>query len=395
MNIIISLAVVDGKVLAGPSNIGIYSSSDNGATWSKMDSQLNDENITDILVKGDTLFATGNRDVYISTDYGINWAKTVTHNNNFLTEIFVTDGIVFAAGWEGVYYSLDQGISWVFAKDGFPEIAAANSFFADGTQLLAGTSRGVWSIPLSDFDPVIESVSPDAGGPNEFVTISGKNFNPSLSTNIVLFNGEQANVLQATDKLLTVAVPDGATSGYISVVINRKTAESPLSFCVRAAGPIISAEEPNTLPVVISSNVSGIQWYLNGFPISEATESTYTATQNGVYTAKIIGGACDSQLSNPIAIVITDAEESRSNAEKLTVYPNPASHNIVLIMDQPFSAEPTQVEIFGANGQQKEYVRLPGRSTEISLAGYSAGLYFIRVIRKGKTITTRFLKTGE
>jgi photosystem II stability/assembly factor-like uncharacterized protein len=393
VNIINCLAVVSGKIFAGVFNDGIYSSSDNGTSWTKMNSQVNAENINDLLLKGDTLFAAGNLDVYRSTDQGINWTKTITNNNNSLNKMGMADGVLLAAGWNGVYYSLDQGVSWLPSKDGFPEIAAGYSFFSDGTTLLAGTSEGIWSIPLSDFYPSIQSINPGAGGPNEFITISGKNFNPSLSTNLVSFNGTKATVLQATNRSLTVSVPADATSGYITVIVNNRTAISPESFCVRPAGPVISVTGLGTPNAVLSSNVSGIQWYLNGFPISGATASTYTVTQVGVYTAKIVGGPCDSQLSNPIAILVTEVDAPFFSPENLVVYPNPANENIILTIDKLFNGESVDVEIVGVEGQQKKSLHVTsGTSVEISLSDYSEGLYFVRASRPGKTFTARFLK---
>jgi photosystem II stability/assembly factor-like uncharacterized protein len=393
LNIVNCLAVVSGKIFAGVSNDGIYSSSDNGTRWTKMNSSLNVENINDLLLKGDTLFAAGHLDVYRSTDQGINWTKTITNNNNSLNKLGTADGVLFAAGWNGVYYSLDQGVSWLPSKDGFPEIAAGYSFFSDGTTLLAGTSEGIWSIPLSDFYPSIQSVSPGAGGPNEFITINGKNFNPSLSTNLVLFNGKKATVLQATNRSLTVSVPADATSGYVTVTVNNKTSKSPESFCVRPVAPVISLTGLGTPDAMLSSNVSGIQWYLNGFPISGATASTYTITQGGVYTAKIVGGPCDSQLSNPIAILITEIDVPFFNPQNLVVYPNPATENIILTTDKLFNGESMDVEIVGVEGQRKKYLHVKGgTSVEISLSDLSEGLYFVRASRPGKTVTARFLK---
>jgi hypothetical protein len=393
LTIVRCLAVSNGKIFAGVNNNGIYTSNDNGNSWTKLNSQLSNQSVTNLLVKGDTLFATVDNDIYMSVDQGVNWTKTITNNNNVLYKLFIVDGTLFAAGWNGIFYSLDQGISWLPSKDGFPEIAAGYSFFSDGAYLLAGTSEGIWSIPLSDFYPSIHSVSPVAAGPNEFVTISGKNFNPSLSTNLVLFNGKKATVLQATSTSLTVSVPADATSGYIKVIVNNKTATSSQSFCVRPVGPVISATGLGTSTVVLSSNVSGIQWYLNSFPIKEATASTYTATQDGVFTAKIIGGECDSQPSNPIPVVITDIETHSSNLENLDVYPNPATDNIVVTTNNLFNGELIDVEIVGIDGRQKKYLQVKSRpSLEISISEYSEGLYFVRVTGQRKTITSRFLK---
>jgi hypothetical protein len=211
-----------------------------------------------------------------------------------------------------------------------------------------------------------------------------------------MFNGKKATVLQATSTRLTALIPADATSGYITVTVNKNTAQSPATFCVRPLPPVISATGLNSPPVVLSSNVSGIQWFVNGFAIAGATSQTYTATQDGIYTAKVVGGSCDSQASNPIPVVITGIESTSAMSGNLVIYPNPATDRVALVIEGDVSADNTEVQIFNAVGLKKESLRFDnGSRKEISLSGYSDGLYFVRIHHSGKVVTERLVKVSN
>ena len=66
--------------------------------------------------------------------------------------------------------------------------------------------------------PAISSVTPNVAGPGGSVTITGSNFNDTLSKNIVYFGATMGTVTAASATSLTVTVPTGATRGTISVL---------------------------------------------------------------------------------------------------------------------------------------------------------------------------------
>ncbi|AOR29657.1 glycoside hydrolase, GH74 family [Formosa sp. Hel1_33_131] len=71
------------------------------------------------------------------------------------------------------------------------------------------------------------SYSPSGGSIGAEVTIFGANFSDVISENTVSFNGINATVSAATTTSLTVVVPNGVTSGPISVTVNGVTATGP------------------------------------------------------------------------------------------------------------------------------------------------------------------------
>ena len=78
--------------------------------------------------------------------------------------------------------------------------------------------------------PVITGFSPLKGKAGTTVTIDGANFMATPSDNIVKFNGVTASVSSANEDQIWVNVPQGATTGVISVATEGGTATSGASF---------------------------------------------------------------------------------------------------------------------------------------------------------------------
>ncbi|MDC1324729.1 YCF48-related protein [Flavobacteriaceae bacterium] len=73
----------------------------------------------------------------------------------------------------------------------------------------------------------VVSYSPSGGSIGAEITIFGANFSDIISENTVSFNGINATISAATTTSLTVVVPNGVTSGPISVTVNGVTATGP------------------------------------------------------------------------------------------------------------------------------------------------------------------------
>jgi hypothetical protein len=75
--------------------------------------------------------------------------------------------------------------------------------------------------------PAIASINPTEGGAGTILTITGTNFNTSVSSNTVLINNIQAVIQQVTATSLSVTVPDFAGTGTVNVTSNGTTAIGP------------------------------------------------------------------------------------------------------------------------------------------------------------------------
>ncbi|GAA5523399.1 IPT/TIG domain-containing protein [Aliifodinibius salicampi] len=88
----------------------------------------------------------------------------------------------------------------------------------------------------------IQDINPKAGPAGTTVTISGTNFSPTATKNIVTFNGTQATVNSASTTELVTNVPNNATSGPVTVKVGTQTATGPTFTVGNNAAPTITGE---------------------------------------------------------------------------------------------------------------------------------------------------------
>ncbi|MDZ7808407.1 MAG: IPT/TIG domain-containing protein [Gracilimonas sp.] len=143
-------------------------------------------------------------------------------------------------------------------------------------------------------DPEITNIQPNSGPPGTMVTISGVGFSEDPSNNEVYFNGLQADITSASDSELKATVPDGATTGVISVKVGNATASGP-SFTVESQAPGISSVNPE-------SGVVGDEVTITGMHFSE-TASENSITFNGT----------QAQILNASENEFDDAGSARGN----------------------------------------------------------------------------------
>ncbi len=91
--------------------------------------------------------------------------------------------------------------------------------------------------------PAITKFSPEIGTIGTEVILTGTNFSPTVSNNEVKFNETVATVSAATTTSLTVIVPEGATTGKISIKVGGNTAISTGDFTVEFP-PVITSFAP-------------------------------------------------------------------------------------------------------------------------------------------------------
>jgi gliding motility-associated-like protein len=86
--------------------------------------------------------------------------------------------------------------------------------------------------------PVINSFIPANGAVGTVVDITGNNFAPNATGNVVYFGAAKASIISSTSTQLVVSVPFGANCDPITVTVNGLTAYSESPFIVTFIGPI-------------------------------------------------------------------------------------------------------------------------------------------------------------
>lgn len=168
------------NLFAGTKGGGIFRSTDNGTGWAAVNSGLTNSYVTTLVVEGVNLFAGAlNGDVLRSTDSGAGWTKSGLTG---LLSGAVGDTNIFAGTTGGVFLSTNHGTSWTAVNTGLADTTVVNSLAILGTNLFAGTGQNVvWSRPLLEITTSVRPVS--SKPPTEFALEQNypNPFNPSTT----------------------------------------------------------------------------------------------------------------------------------------------------------------------------------------------------------------------
>ncbi len=145
-----SLAVIGNNLFAG-TDYGVYLSTNNGAGWTSANSGMSYQ-VMRLATIGTELFAgTTGEGVFLSTDNGTSWSAV--NNGLTNTSIYGLASIgtnLFAGGFKfpgdsagGVFLSSNNGANWSAVDTGMTN-EMINVLVASGTNLFAGTNSGVF-----------------------------------------------------------------------------------------------------------------------------------------------------------------------------------------------------------------------------------------------------------
>ena len=125
----------------------VFRSTNNGNNWIEVSSGFGEDQVVQsLLLNGKNLFAGTSKGIYRSTNNGNNW----TAINTGLTDVNVyalaaNKTQLFAGTKNGVFVSTNNGTSWTEINSGLPDkIPAINALLIYGTDLIAGSERGIW-----------------------------------------------------------------------------------------------------------------------------------------------------------------------------------------------------------------------------------------------------------
>jgi hypothetical protein len=186
----------------------------------------------------------------------------------------------------------------------------------------------------------------------------------------------------STTNIITVNFNSSAISGDITVKGTNSTGKgvaSSLKINVTTS-PLISFSGN-----VLHSNVStGNQWHNQNGIINGATLQDYSVAFSGDYYAIQTNGACSSEASNVIHIVVTGIEDN-INKGQIKVYPNPVSDELIIEMEGNKTEQ--NFQILNSGGQ----VIFDGcvvDKTIVRTGSFTAGIYLVR-FDDGKTVEVK------
>jgi len=124
------------------------------------------------------------------------------------------------------------------------------------------------SIDYFKFTPLpqqtISSFTPVSGNAGTTVTITGTNFDPTPSNNIVQFNGVTATVSASTSTSIDVTVPNGATTGNLTVTIGCSSVIAGTFTIGSSAATINVTSQPSSTYAVCDGTTQVISTIASG-----------------------------------------------------------------------------------------------------------------------------------
>jgi photosystem II stability/assembly factor-like uncharacterized protein len=145
-------------VFAGTLNSGLFRSIDNALTWTHVGSGLADDFIECLAISADgkKIFAGNRKGIFASTDDGTNWSRVMEFTNGdfYYTptlSMAIRQGnsggnvLIAAKRSQGIYRSTDDGANWTQINGGLKDLAV-NCVTITGSVILAGTdNHGVYA----------------------------------------------------------------------------------------------------------------------------------------------------------------------------------------------------------------------------------------------------------
>ena len=183
--------------------------------------------------------------VYTAPD-GVNWTQVgSTQTINMATNVYV--GLAVASS--GNYF---------VATAGFDNVAVSSS--------------------ASVISPVISSLSPPGGPVGGSITVNGTSFGTSQSSSQLLLNGAAVNPTSWSSTSIGFTVPNGATTGPITVTVGGVTSNA-VQLTVLEAGTV-TALSPSSGPIGSSVVITG-----TGFGSTQSTSVVFFAADVSITIA--------------------------------------------------------------------------------------------------------------
>ncbi len=272
-----AFAISNGNIIVGVRNDSTYLSSDNGNSWTALDTVFDvscfaetDGNLYAGTSDGG-LFATG---VYVSTNNGVNWGLTDTGERSgkrFVYTLAANGGNLFESTLSGMFFSSDEGASWTAIESGLPDPSLYSSriyaLAINGQNIYAGTfGSGIF---LSTNNGTSWSALPDIGLTTPYI-------NTLLINNGNIYAGtEGGGVFLSTDNGTHWSVHNPLT--LINSLINNLDTIGEKLFACTAVG-------------LFSTTDSGANWTPDTTGMGAVSVNTIISNEGDLFAATSSNG---------------------------------------------------------------------------------------------------------
>ncbi len=364
--------------------------------------------ISKLAISGTNIYAaTYGEGIFVSTNDGNTWSlmNTGIPINNYLYALTVDDSTFFAGTDSGVYLSTNFGNSWFGA--GITD-KISTSFAINGSNIFVGTNAGIylttnngstWSIVNNGLTDTIVQVLA-INGNNIFAgTYGGGMF---LSTN----NGN-------TWSAMNNGLPTGNVVFYsLAISGNNIFAGTNCGVYLSTNNGLSWDLENNGLPpapllvydfsisgnTILAGTTFGVYQFSNNTNSWSAVNTGLTDSIYGISTLAIKGNYifCSalgkSIWKRPLSDFTGLLNNTSNNFLSLYISPNPATNSLTLNLSQLKNFQNTTVSIYDIQGKQLFQQNIKQAQTEIDIAAFTKGIYIIKVYNDSNTMQSKFIK---
>ena len=147
---------------------------------------------------------------------------------------------------------------------------------------------------------------------------------------------------------------------------------------------------------LISNAEYGNQWYLNGSPISGATNKSYFIKEDGEYYLEVTNSYNCMAVSESKHLVLNDIieiEDYNSSETNAIVFPNPNNGTFKINLDKFKNDHKLLIEIVDITGKISQTENLDSweNDPEVVVKNTQQGIYFIRIISDKNSVTSKIL----
>ena len=252
-----AFAVSGTNLFAGTAGGGIFLSTNNGTSWTQVNTGLTNTSVRAIAVSGTSLFAgTRGGGVFLSTDNGTSWTQVNTGLTSADVRFLAISGTNLFAGTRGgffagtpdggVFLSTNNGTSWTQVNTGLTN-TNVQSLAISGTNLFAGTrGDGVWRRPLSEMITSLHLSSSDHL-PGEFSLEQNypNPFNPSTNIGFAVPVGSfvSLKLYDLLGRAVATLVSEVLAPGSYEVTFDGVGLASGIYFYRLQAGPFVQTRK--------------------------------------------------------------------------------------------------------------------------------------------------------
>lgn len=204
-------------------------------------------------------------------------------------------------------------------------------------------------------------------------------WNPSMYTDSAVY------LKPVSTTIYTVTVTDQLTNQFVSTTFQISVLPMPL--------PLVTEVISGTLGSSVGGAGYTYQWFINGNPITGATNQYYSPLFNGNYSVTVTGPNGCSRTSVPYTFTMSgNVGIEESEMDKINIYPNPTSDILNIVIDDASALNIYQYNIMDMRGRAISQGVINGTNTIISLEGYESSMYILLLINGEDTYKLSFSK---